>query len=224
MIRKCPKVPSFLVGILFLFIGSYASGTPLFPSAGSNYELDSHIYYLEDPNKSYDINQILSPEQTSQFQKNTSGTLNVGLTKSAWWVYFDLQNSSEFPVTWFLEIAFATIDTIELYVPKGDGSYRVLRSGDLYPFEQRPVNYRYYVLPLELSPPNAQRYYLRVTSESALQVPLKLWSKSFLGVPSGLEVSNFNSESQPMTCFIVKARSLIDWSSPQPTLMISGSS
>ena len=48
-----------------------------------------------------------------------------------------------------------------------------------------------------------------------------LVSRSFLGVPFGLSVFQTNSPSNPTTSAIVSASSLIDMSSPVPTLICS---
>ena len=101
-------------------------------------------------------------------------SLNFGIRPSAVWLRVTLRNSSAEAVERRLEIAFPQLDSLELYVPDEQG-FRKMTAGDAQPFSQRPLPHRYFVFPLRLAAYSEMTCYLRVASDSSLDIPAKLW-------------------------------------------------
>ncbi len=105
-----------------------------------------------------------------------------GFSSGTYWVRFSLENPSDLPQPWYLELAYPLIDEIDMYIPTGSAAaeptdlpgYRLLKRGDLRPFAQRDVQHRNIVFPLEVAPGRGE-YYARIQTSSAVNVYLSLW-------------------------------------------------
>ncbi|MGE5621683.1 MAG: 7TM diverse intracellular signaling domain-containing protein, partial [Bacillota bacterium] len=101
-------------------------------------------------------------------------SLNFGMSSSAVWLRVTLRNSGAEAVERRLEIAYPPLDSVELYVPDGQG-FGKMTAGDTQPFSQRPLPHRHFVFPLRLAAHSEATCYLRVASDSSLDIPAKLW-------------------------------------------------
>jgi diguanylate cyclase (GGDEF)-like protein len=79
-----------------------------------------------------------------------------------------------------LEIAFPSIDRVELHVPEaqpgGEPRYWTRIGGDAFPWDAREVRHRNIVFRFPApAAPGAHTYYLRLESQGVLTAPLALW-------------------------------------------------
>ena len=168
---------------LFLFI------TVLLPVLADAVELDEHSRHLplgphmqvfEDPRGHAQIEDIASPAWENRFQPHHAAVLNAGYSRSVFWVRVDLHyrpQAAEGARRWLLEVAYPPLDSLQLYLADGQGSWRLARdTGDTRPWASREIGQGNYLFELELPPGQPQRVYLRVESEGSIQLPLSLWS------------------------------------------------
>lgn len=132
---------------------------------------------LEDKNLDLTISEIQKEENNSRFQKNSNiaEALNLGYSKSAYWLRFELQNSSEASTQRILEISYSRLAHIHFYKPNADGIYESILTGNAFSFYSRPYPNRFFVFPIEMPAHSNQVYYLRIESPTNLLVPAKLW-------------------------------------------------
>ncbi|KZZ54011.1 EAL domain-containing protein, partial [Oleiphilus sp. HI0123] len=98
-----------------------------------------------------------------------------------------VQNETPVDIPAYLHVNYSQLDNIQLFhsIP-GSPSHSVtlkklVETGDRFNFAQRPIEFPTFVLPLELSAGQPQEYFVKVSSEGSLQVPLQLWEQeSFL--------------------------------------------
>ncbi|HMI92502.1 MAG TPA: 7TM-DISM domain-containing protein, partial [Polyangiales bacterium] len=142
--------------------------------------LGSRIETLEDPSGAWTVEQVSRPPLTKRFVRSRVDASNYGLTKSAYWVRFKVDNRQSESQPWTLELAYPPLDDIRLFVPGAAGSYELRVTGDHHPFEQRDVSYRTFLFELEESP-GIHTYYLRAQTTGSVSLPLRAWSaKTFL--------------------------------------------
>ncbi|HOE41969.1 MAG TPA: diguanylate cyclase [Rhodoferax sp.] len=111
---------------------------------------------------------------------------NEGYTRSAWWLAFQVRlpvgsHLANFP--WLLELAFPSLDKVEVFRP---GSDTPIRTGDTYPFSERPMRHVNFVFPMTLATPDVEAIFLRVQSEGSLIAPLTAWSPETFAASSRL--------------------------------------
>ncbi|WP_137971680.1 hybrid sensor histidine kinase/response regulator [Pseudomonas sp. F(2018)] len=96
---------------------------------------------------------------------------NLGKNASVWWFKVRLVNGRPQPLSGYLEVNYALLDHIDVYLQDGDGRLQRQHSGDSFAFAQRPVQVRHFWFPLTL-PEGSNTLLLRVESTSTIFVPL----------------------------------------------------
>jgi diguanylate cyclase (GGDEF)-like protein/PAS domain S-box-containing protein len=135
-----------------------------------------YLDYLEDPEGTLDLARVSAPAAAGQFRPlpgTGHGDINLGYSHSAFWLRMTLDSSGQAGQSRLLEVAFSTLDHIELYTPTATGWQRRV-TGDRYPFSSRPSHHLNFVFPIPLSG-EPQTFYLRIKSEGTLTVPIRLW-------------------------------------------------
>lgn len=134
--------------------------------------LDQEIQYLEDPQGSLTLNDIVARED---WQQHGAETFNQGYSSSAWWLRLSFSNDTQFPLKRLLSIAYPVLGDVRVYQVGSQSDLRSLQMGHDYPYVQRPVDHRYFVVPVNWLPGETVTLYLRVQSQSAIQLPVTLW-------------------------------------------------
>ncbi len=142
--------------------------------------IDSTLFLLEDKQKKWTIEEVVSGQISKEFTRNGKGIPNFGYTSSAYWAHFEIDNQS-FQEDWLLEISYPPLNQITLYYFNDDGELEERKMGGIYPFDKRDVQHRNFVYELEIESNTSVDYYLRVETEGAMQLPLTIWQpKAFI--------------------------------------------
>ncbi|MDP1652933.1 MAG: 7TM diverse intracellular signaling domain-containing protein [Rhodocyclaceae bacterium] len=142
--------------------------------------LRPYIEVLEDSSGRLEFADVDRPEMAERFQHVPGTTdLNFGYSRSTYWLRLRLAPEADAPAHWLLEIAYPSLDHIELFARKGADLTRQ-STGDLQPYPARPFAHRNLVFPVDLTPGAAQTLYLRVSSAGSLTLPATLWSPAAL--------------------------------------------
>lgn len=169
----------YLFLLLFGLLPAMA-GAVEFDSRTQRLALGSVISVLEDPGRAATLEEIVALDAAGRFVEGQHGVLNAGYSRSAFWLRMDLTYRAESSTDrrrWWLELAYPPLDHVDLYLPDGQGSYRLAqRSGDALPFDQREIKQRNHIFELAMIPNQTQRIYLRLESEGSIQAPLTLWA------------------------------------------------
>ena len=102
---------------------------------------------------------------------------NFGFDVMPYWFRGQINNQSSLPRSLLLEIPNPLLDHVDVYIVQLDVTQHI-SMGDSLPFSARPINHYNYVIPLELTANGAATIYLRVQTESSMQVPLRLWDRA----------------------------------------------
>lgn len=168
-----------LPALLAVLVPAFAPAAPL-PGPGGRVDLAPYVQVLEDPGGKLMLDDVRAAPWAERFRPAGQGPINFGYTDSAWWLRFALPGGAAAGDDLLLEIAFPSIDRIELNEPvseSGPGpAYWTRLAGDSFPWSAREIRHRNYVF--RLTPPKApgeHAYYARLESRSVLTVPLTLW-------------------------------------------------
>jgi len=135
------------------------------------------ISVLEDRSGKLGIEDMARPEIAAAFRPLAGDSeVNFGYSASAFWLRFELLPEQAAPRHWLLEVAYASLDGVEVFTADGHRQ----AAGDLMPFAARPFAHRNFVFPLDTQPDAAQTVYLRVVSAGSLTVPATLWAPTAL--------------------------------------------
>jgi hypothetical protein len=166
----------FLLLLLLLSLSRLAGATVVLQARDMLISPGNAIMVLEDRGQQMSFDEV---RQSTRFQAappDAANGLNFGYSASAWWLRLDLQRAPDAPEDWLLEVAFPLLDRIEFFGSQGE---HVL-TGDTLPFATRPVVDRHFVFPLKVGAGETASFYLRITSDGTMSVPLRLWQPKAL--------------------------------------------
>lgn len=133
-----------------------------------------NLEILIDADRRYTIDEVSSPNSACGFSPSDSDHPNFGYMHGAVWARFTLDNRTAEAFDLLLELPQPFVDHVEFYTFQG-GSAQVVRTGDMHPFDSRPVRHRNFVFPVRQGPGTAS-YYLRLETTSTLSLMLYLWT------------------------------------------------
>ena len=138
-------------------------------------ELIDHTHYLEDKSGQLTITDLTTKPFPESWKKIESSKPNFGYTNSAYWLKLNLHNSSA-STQYVLEIAYPVLDYIDIYILEDGKQQHHYQLGDKYPFSQRLIDHRNFLVPFTIKEKQSLQFYIRVKSSSAMQIPLSLQS------------------------------------------------
>lgn len=175
--------------LLFFSLAAYAYPVKITDDKDS-VNIGLAVEYYEDKESSLTLKDIIRLDNDNKFQTTTKLPLNFGYSKSTYWVSFSVLGKTDSESGWVLDIPYAPLDYLTLYVPNGKGDYSEYKSGDRIPFKQKHIEYKnaVFVLGQKLLP--YQQYYLRVSSSGSINLPV------FFG--QGLGSPNMSTECRQL--------------------------
>ncbi|MBF0352681.1 MAG: PAS domain S-box protein [SAR324 cluster bacterium] len=184
--------PWHVILVVLLLFGNTCSwaATPVMLESGKDhYSLGPYLDILEDKAGQWTIGDVSSSKLESSWKPSQKETPGFSFTKSVYWVRFDLQHGVEVQKEWFLEIGVPRLDRIDLYQPSAEGNWLITKNGNIIPFSQREFKNRFFLFRLHKPLPESQRFYLRIQSETAIILPMTIWSS--VAWTNHLEESNY---------------------------------
>lgn len=134
--------------------------------------LEDRIQFVEDPSTEQELDEVRARDD---WQRLDGHTFNRGYSDSAWWLRVRLPNTSDEPLERMFSIDYPVLGDVQVHV-LADGELRTSHQlGHDYPYSQRPVDHRFFVVPLSWAPQETLEVYVRVRTESSVQVPATLW-------------------------------------------------
>ena len=152
------------------------SSIPIFtlPSNDSLLEVGQGIQYYEDVRSLLTIDSLAAPSFAGKWKTSPQNVFSAGFKRSTTWLRFALRNAAPQHNDWLLEIAFPSLDSIEVFRQEADGSFSRHLMGDYLPFSQREIQFRTYVHHLAMPDSLPHVFYLRIKTTSSTIVPITL--------------------------------------------------
>jgi signal transduction histidine kinase len=144
--------------------------------ARGRYPLGRSLEYVEDAQRQWTLADVTAPPVSGQFLHSQAGTLNFGITASAYWVRFQLRNDAPTRTEWLLEVDWPLTDFLQLYAADDSGRIVPREGGDHLPFGARAGGYRNPLFRVTLDAGVTQTFHLRFEGADSLFVPLVLWT------------------------------------------------
>ena len=138
------------------------------PAAG----LWQALQMLPDPEQRYTAQDLLQGGPAFGPMPPTQGTL--GVRAEPVWLRIALELAASAPGRWVLDIDYAPLQRIDLVLASGGRIVQQAALGSHVPFAQRPLPTRSHAVGLELQPGVAYELLLRVQTQGAMVLPLRL--------------------------------------------------
>jgi signal transduction histidine kinase len=133
--------------------------------------LRSGLLILEDPLSEYSPQQVVKQHG---FIVNESTVPNLGISRSAFWIKFQIKNFTESEHL-LVKLSQPNIEDIAFYDLKNSSSEES-KSGLNYPYNQRKYDTHQYLFDIRLKKGETGTYLLRLKTTGQLQVPLSIGS------------------------------------------------
>ncbi len=130
------------------------------------------VSILTDPGKGLRIERIL--EEQPEFKRPDTAYATLGLRKEAVWVRFPVTVAPQSNGQWVLDIDYAVINHINLYVLNGKKIAYEATLGNLQPVAERPIRSRAHTVAIILQPGQSYDFYLRVENNGSMILPITL--------------------------------------------------
>ena len=138
------------------------------PAAG----LWQALQMLPDPEQRYTAQELLQGGPAFGPMPPTQGTL--GVRAEPVWLRLPLELAASAPGRWVLDIDYAPLQRIDLVLASGGRIVQQAALGSHVPFAQRPLPTRSHTVELDLQPGVAYELLLRVQTQGAMVLPLRL--------------------------------------------------
>ncbi|UJP66215.1 hybrid sensor histidine kinase/response regulator [Mongoliitalea daihaiensis] len=123
------------------------------------------------------LQQFLEKKATYTFEPIAGPNTNLGFTKDNYWLKFSLTNNSNRDLSLFFETGRPITDIIELYQIDASGTIVSQITGDLLPFDSKPLAHRKMIFPIELKADSSYEFYVQYQSDGeVINLPLNLHS------------------------------------------------
>jgi len=122
------------------------------------------------------IAQIMAAGSPLAFKPLKEENINIGFTKSHYWVKFALRNDTNTALQYYLETARPVTDLVDLYIADGN-KITQLKSGDNMPFSQRSYGHRKPIFNIRIEPHQQLHFFLHLKSDGeVINMPLLIRS------------------------------------------------
>ncbi|POY35220.1 ATPase [Solitalea longa] len=133
------------------------------------YNVGKNLSVYEDQSGNESFQQVLAK---NAFEANNDPNPNFGITQSAYWLKFSIENKTD-AERLLLLIENPIIDEIDFYQYDANGQLIAQKLGEHFPFDKRKIDQSNYIFQLNLSnSATPSTYYLRVKSNDQLQLPI----------------------------------------------------
>ena len=116
-----------------------------------------------------------------------ANTPTYGFSNDVLWIKFTLHNLADKDQELVLNIAYAALDKVDVFVANHHHFTNYYRTGDTFPFSYRPVRNHQFVFPFTAYRHQQHTVYIRIETSGSLQAPLSLWHRN-----------NFFEDQQPL--------------------------
>ncbi|SFU77467.1 sensor domain-containing diguanylate cyclase [Halomonas korlensis] len=150
---------------------------------------------LEDPARELDIDTLLARGDALPWQPSEQQAINFSFSSSAWWLQFELTNTTSEPVRRLLELAMPLHDYLDAWLVDANGEFvREWQTGDRRAFDSRPIVHRTFVMSIPLPPGETRRVVLRLDTHDGLfdATPLYLMDDASFLAKSQRELMAFS--------------------------------
>ncbi len=143
--------------------------------------LDQRIGYFVDANGNASLADVRQALTEGRFRPVERMPPTFGFANGVHWLHVGVSNIDSPERDWIVAISYALLDHVQLDLVRSDGSVVRAESGDRVDFDSRLLRHRDPTFALPLAAGQRADLFLRVETESSVQVPIRiLTARTFL--------------------------------------------
>lgn len=135
--------------------------------------LGLYLDHMEDISGELSIDDV--QQLRNQWQRSTQDIPTLGFSTSAHWFTVTITGTDLNDMELIATIEAPSVDRFEFYIQQDNGPIESYLAGDTVPISQQALKYRFPVFPFKIgSDTRETRIFIRVTSQSGIEVPIYL--------------------------------------------------
>lgn len=166
---------------LFICMSASANFNPpvMVDSEWQEDNISSYVAHYGDVSCSLSMNDILNEWEEGNFV-TILNKANIGYTQVCHWMQFQLINVSEMEEIVYVDIANPRLDDVRIHVfNERLEPIKYTATGNAYPFSEREVGHRNFLIELTLEPDEMYSVFIQVGQQpNYVSVPIRVWNKS----------------------------------------------
>ena len=165
--------------LLLAAVPAHANHSVVLTDETPHVALSSYVAYYHDTAAGDSLQDVAHKLAQNRFTRLPDENAAFGFQKGAYWFHVRLLNRSEREPRWLLVQQYALSDHVDVYANYADGRTQHWKGGDALPFnEGRSIRYRHPNTLIDLPREQPVDVFVRVQSQSSMQVPLALYTQS----------------------------------------------
>lgn len=170
---------SLALALWLLAIGSTYGGTNLLHD-GFGTLVPTGVEMLRDRDGRHGLDSLLDEAADSGVWQPLRRQPSLGFTRDTIWLRFTLHGDpAAVPLRAMLEVGYPMLDEVDVYELDGDTLIHTWNLGDARPLANRPFSHRNPLVAVDLTASQpAKTLMLRIRSDGAMEIPLRLWDSS----------------------------------------------
>ncbi len=132
--------------------------------------MPNELSYFIDSTNTVPFRLISEPEFGNYFKKRSSYQNIDFETNASYWIRLPIKQNPRTQKVWLLEFYDQTIDSLEVFVPEGGGTFRLIKMGDHQSFQERTFKHKNFEILLDAKGDLEQTYYFKVRSHEFADV------------------------------------------------------
>ena len=175
--RKIPELFIVFVSV-FGVMGFEAKASIILIDSTLVYQISPSVSVFEDTTAGLELDSVLKMGEKA-FSKTASRQIpNLGFSRSAFWLQFELKDSSANQKEWVLDVAMPSLHQIDYHIMVDSTVISSGRTGFIVDKNSRPTPYRNPSVEFSGQPGKAIKAYMRVQSETPVILPVFLREKN----------------------------------------------
>lgn len=162
-------IPIFLL----LTVSKYVVADTINTSEVKDSAIGQHIEYFQESSKRLTVEQAMAIFNQGIAKQSTSDSISLGIGVAPVWLKFTVNQNALTELGYRLSIETPWLDEIDTYLVHQKKVTRHVAGGDKYPFEQRPMDYRFYAFEHQFDRGKTD-VYMRVESLGPMAIPVRL--------------------------------------------------
>lgn len=136
--------------------------------------IGNKVLFFEDASNNLTIEDFL--KNNKKFELNKSDVPNFGVTKSTYWLKFELINNSDCD-NLVINVENPLLNYVDIYVVNSDTLVESIHNDYSDGYKNRVFDHQYYTFKLFIEPQDTMTYYIKTQSDMSLLVPISIHNK-----------------------------------------------
>lgn len=140
-----------------------------------SWHVGQSLFVLEDESQALTIEDVSRAGFAHRFTRSSMDTPTYGFSRSVYWVRFSYLEKDLAPERrWFLAVMNESLEHVDVYFQRPDGTFDIRRGGSQVPWAGREVAHRFHVFHLPGVNTDPATVYIRVQTSSLMRLPVEI--------------------------------------------------